>query len=207
MITTESGSTQPRRIWVICEGKHESGGALQHLLHRILPSSIESEIVFEPWKNPRNANRRFRSSGKGDGVFKKFIAALIDAKSRGFHGVIGLVDCDRDRSRIRSVDQAQSESTIIFPRAFGVAIETFDAWFLADEVALSSYFGINVQAQPDPESCSDAKSVIKALRNSGELFDGLADCYSELAKIVDLEMMARRCPNGFAVWMQRVAKL
>ena len=71
-MTIDGQCVKRKRIWVICEGKHESGGALLNLIHRILPSSVESEIVFEPWKNPRNSGRRFRSSGKGDGVLSAF---------------------------------------------------------------------------------------------------------------------------------------
>jgi len=206
-MTKEGQYSRRKRIWVICEGNHESGGALLNLIHRILPSSVESEIVFEPWKNPRNSGRRFRSSGKGDGVFKKFIAAIFDAQRDGFDCVVCLIDCDGDRSRIRSVDKAQEDDRINFPRAFGVAIETFDAWFLADEVALSTCFGLQIQTQPDPESCEDAKAVITGFRNIGTTSETLAGCYARLASITRLEQIERRCPRGFGVWMKRVAAL
>ena len=206
-MTIDGQCVKRKKIWVICEGKHESGGALLNLIHRILPSAVESEIIFEPWKNPRNSGRRFRSSGKGDGVFKKFIAAIFDAQRDGFDCVVGLIDCDSDRSRIRSVDKAQEDDRIDFPRAFGVAIETFDAWFLADEVALSTCFGIQIQSQPDPESCEDAKAVITKFQNSGTTTEALADCYAILASIAKLEQIERRCPKSFGVWMKRVAAL
>lgn len=140
-------------------------------------------------------------------MFKKFVAAIFDAQQEGFDCVIGLIDRDGDPSRIRSVDNAQDDERIIFPRAFGVAIETFDAWFMADEVALSKCFGVQIQAQPDPESFENAKDAIKEMRDRGTRSETLADCYASLASLANIDLMERRCPKGFAVWVKRVAAL
>lgn len=202
-----SDRTQRRRIWVITEGKHEEDGALLHLIRRLIPNLDDCDFEFDRWKNPRGRSRRFRSTERGDGIFKKFVAMLFDAEQYGFDAVIALVDCDRDRGRLHSVAKAQDELAAPVPRAFGVAVETFDAWFLADEKSLSTILETTISAQPDPESNSDAKTSIKSLRDESGSQLGLAELYSDLAQIFDTDLVARRCPKGFAVWKQRVEKL
>ncbi|QDS90065.1 hypothetical protein EC9_42690 [Rosistilla ulvae] len=208
MISTRSlDAAVQRRIWVICEGKHEQSGALECLIRRIMPAATACEFVFESWKNPRGVKRRFRASPKGDGVFKKLIAALIDASELQYDGVVCVIDCDRDPGRVQSVDRAQYDETFAMARAFGVAIETFDACFLADEKSLSSTLRCNVDMQKDPESNRDAKQTVRDLRDASGIDLGLAECYANLAEVADLSIMAQRCPKGFAVWRKRVEQL
>ncbi|TWT93946.1 hypothetical protein [Stieleria varia] len=202
----DSASTR-RRVWVICEGKHEHGGALESLIRRIMTNPDDCEFEFESWKSPRGKSRKFRSTSRGDGVLKKFVSILYDAQSLGFDRVIAGVDCDRAHGRIRSIDQAQRNDEFLIPRAFGIAIETFDAWFLADEKALSRVFSLAIETQPAPESNRDAKASMAAIRDASGVDIGLADAYARLSEIIDLDMVARRCNKGFAVWRDRVAKL
>jgi len=78
---------------------------------------------------------------------------------------------------------------------------------LADEVALSKCFGFPIQTQPDPETFENAKDAVSAMRDRGTSSDSLADCYARLSSIANLDLMERRCPKGFAVWMKRLAAL
>ena len=196
-----------RKIWVICEGKHEQEGALLHLIQRIMPDAENCDYEFGSWKSPRVGMRKFRANNKGDGISKKFIAMLFDAKNLGFDAIIALIDCDRDRGRINSVNKAQDEPTVLFPRAFGVAVETFDAWFLSDEQALSKLFKATIDRQSDPESNRDSKATMKELRDQSDVSLGLSECYSKLAATANLQLIGKRCPKGFAVWRDRVIKL
>lgn len=206
----ESGSAESsvrRKIWVIGEGKHEQEGALVHLVRRLIPDAEACDFEFGLWKTPRGVKRRFRSSELGDGVSKKFVAMLLDAERYGFDAVIALIDCDGDRSRIQAATKAQGEQAVPMPRAFGIAIETFDAWFLADEQALSGAFETSVNKQPSPESNSDAKASMKSLRNQSGSPLGLAELYCTLAQTSNLELVSKCCPKGFGVWKQRVEEL
>ena len=162
-MTKDEAGAEPRRMWVICEGKHEQDGSLETLIRRLRDDAPTWEIECEPWKNPRGDRRRFRSTGQGDGVFKKLIASLIDGTERGFDAVICVIDRDRDSARRDSVAKAQASDRCPLPRAFGVAIESYDAWFLADEVALSGVAARSIQRQPDPEATRDPKMVTKEL--------------------------------------------
>ena len=207
MINTSEDVQARRKIWVICEGKHEQEGALLHLIQRIMPGAENCDYEFDSWKSPRAGRRKFRTNNKGDGIFKKFIAMLFDAQQIGFDAVIAVIDCDCDRGRINSVNAAQDEPTVLFPRAFGVAVETFDSWFLSDEAALSKVFNTTIDRQSNPESNRDSKVAMRLLRNQSGLSLGLSECYSKLAETADIALIGKRCPKGFAVWKDRVAKL
>ena len=49
------------------------------------------------------------------------------------------------------------------PRALGLAIKSFDAWVLADEVAMSTIVGHTVDRQRDMESLRDPKLICKGI--------------------------------------------
>lgn len=207
MNLTQQRQNTPIRIWVICEGRNEKDGALENLIRRIARDVDGIELEFELWRNPRGVRRRFRVSTKGDGIFKKFVATLFDAQALGFDAVICLVDRDQDKTRVQSIGRAQDVQEVGLPRAFGCAVESFDAWFLADEKALSKVLQSIVPTQPNPESERDPKSNIKRLRDEANSSLSLSECYRKVAEVVDLECLSSRCPKGFGVWKTRVESI
>ena len=196
-----------RRILIVGEGKHEEGGALTELVRRILSESKQCTFEFMRWKTRPGGNRRFRFNGKGDGITKKCVSFAIDAKACGYDAIIVLIDRDGVASRTKSMDAAQDQPLAELPHAFGIAIETFDAWFLADEHALSAVLRTRIDRQANPESNRNAKRTIAALQEDSETALGLSECYAGLAPILDLDTVSARCPQGFAVWRNRVALL
>jgi hypothetical protein len=95
----------------------------------------------------------------------------------------------------------------VLPRAIGIAVRTFDAWFLADHAALSQVLGTDIQMQSDPERLKDPKSACQGFTSRTSYEWRLRDVYSMTAAIADLELMKQRCPIGFAVFAGRVKAL
>ncbi len=201
------GQTPDLKVWVICEGRHEDYGALSTLIRRVHPLSARWELVLEPWKNKRGSSKRFRKTGKGDGIFKKFVASLWDAEQFGYAAVVSLIDQDRDPQRRDSVARAQESDLSQIPRAFGVAIESFDAWFLSDEKALSEVCKTIVNRQPDPERAAYPKSAMEQIAKEAQWDSGLAELYLQLARCVDLATLRNRCNKGFDVWASRLSNI
>ena len=139
--------------------------------------------------------------GKGGGFFKRSIGWMLTAKKRGFDALILLIDRDRETERVRQLDLAQAFEQVEFRRALGVAIESFDAWILADEKALTKILGRPVRTQKTPESIRRPKEAC------AELGILRSDLYDEVCQILEIEALTQRCPEGFAPFAQRVRDL
>jgi hypothetical protein len=85
-----------------------------------------------------------------------------------------------------------------------VATRTFDAWMIADEAAWGQVLGVPVNRSREPEKIRRPKRLAEQRRDSAGSDLGLRDCYAELAAVADLDVVARRCPNGFAPFAERV---
>lgn len=188
------------RALILGDGANEQ--AALPLLVRRLNHRVEDSVFRQFRGNPR-----IKFHGRGDGLFKKAVRWMFVAQSEGFDAVIILVDHDTDATRPRQMTEAQEFDRVpLPPRACGVAIMEFDAWFLADEQALTRTLGHPVGRQPDPEHLADPKGVIDGLIASSS-YSGRSALYSSLAASVDLDQVRRRCPNGFAPFAERVEAL
>ena len=196
------------KILVVSEGSHELGddhlqGALVALSARLLRRS--TTFVRE-----KVSSRRVRvhiQPGKGGGYEKRALGWIRLAEREGYDALILVIDQDGQRVRQQEFDRAQHDSRLLFPRALGVAIKTFDAWMLADERALSTALRTPIATQLAPESVADPKKTCEDLRNATGSRLGLTEMYSEIASITDVEKLASRCPNGFAPFARRVRSL
>lgn len=191
------------RVLLVSEGKHEESGALEALARR-----AAARITSCSWD--RVNNRRIETQpGKGGAFFKRALRWILEARKSGFDALVLVIDEDGDRERIRQFAQAQQEfeTTYHFPRALGIAIRSFDARILADEKALSDALRCAVQCQPLPEENRDPKADCVALRDASGTEIPLRDLYSEVAKRIDLERLAERCPKGFGVFAARLKSL
>jgi len=161
-------------------------------------------LVKFPLKIERDrvANPDLRAfHGKGQGFFKRAVRWTLAAEKRGFDALIFIIDRDGEPERVRQIDRAQDLNDVELRRALGVAIESFDAWMLADEKALTQVLGRSVDTQRSPESIRRPKEVCDEL---GIL---RRDLYQEVCRILDIELLIRRCPGGFATFAQRVRDL
>ena len=132
---------------------------------------------------------------------------MWDATKKGFDGVVLVTDADRNHKRIDEFDQAQASTRFEIPRALGIPVEEFDAWLLADQQALSQVLGKSVSMQPHPESIREPKEFCQELMNKYEWGGKKSEFYEAVCKRFDLEIVAKRCPKGFAPFLDRLRKL
>jgi hypothetical protein len=187
------------RVLIVGEGVHEET-ALPTIVDRLAGPGL----IFD-FLPVRNVNIRIH--GKGGGMKKKAVAAMIQAEKSGYNAVVFLVDEDGDPGRQRQIDQAQHDSTSIIRRAVRLAIRRFDAWMLADERALTLVLHCMVDRPPVPAAIKDPKRhCAELLANSGRQM-AQREMYFELAKCFDLEKLSACCPQGFAPFAERVKSL
>ena len=195
-------------VLIVAEGDHELAGghadaALTTLVRRLLGDRIDLQVSSKP---NRKVSRHMHA-GKGDRLGRKFIGIVKFAEREGFDAVVILMDHDGDDTRLTSATYAQEGTLTSFPRAVGIAVRSFDAWFLADHASLSSVLATTVDMQPDPEAISDPKKVCGSLRDAAGRDWRLRDLYTSVAAIVDLGILRARCPSGFAAFAERVEGL
>ena len=92
-------------------------------------------------------------------------------------------------------------------RALGVAIKSYDAWTLADHVALSKVLDGPVQRQPDPERTADPKAAFRCLFQNSQRVGSISEHYAEIGAVADLSELTNCCPRGFAPLAERVKSL
>ncbi len=197
----------PRKGLIVVEGPHEEHGAAETLVRRCLPSADRYIWEMERWKNPLRPKARFVSTGKGDGIFKKLIFIMMFAKNNGYDALVVLIDRDGDLRRMKSVNAAQDSQHVQLPHAFGVAVETFDAWFLADEQSLSKVMNATIPTQPSPETIKDPKSQMRALIEQCPTDLSQREVYRQTAEVIDLDRLSKRCNEGFGPWRARLESL
>lgn len=187
------------KVLLISEGAHEQSGALETLCSRLLERPLECEHRSAIHDQPRRLLQ-----GKGGKFKKKALAWLSDAREDGYDAVVYLIDFDKGNDdRIAQFDEAQTVSISGFdlPRAFGVAVRSFDAWMLADETALSTALGRTVSCQSLPEDNRDPKTTAREIA-AKQL--ALRDLYTKVAESARLDTLCERCPKGFAPFAARI---
>jgi len=145
--------------------------------------------------------------GTGGGHVKLALKAMKHAKEKGFDAVVLVTDADGYADRFKQFCEAQDSPRFDIPRALGIAIETFDAWILADHVALSKVLGGVVDLQSEPEGMRDPKTNCRSLMQTFDWPGSEAEFYEAVCKTMDLDFVSERCPKGFAPFLQRVSAL
>lgn len=189
------------RTLLISEGAHELGGSLETLVRRLLNREMNCDHL-----NIRDEALRMHG-GRGPRLFKRGVRCLYLAVERGYDAVVVSVDEDGDTSRRGQFAQAQEFDRIAIPRAFGIQVKTYDAVWLADEVALSVVLGYTVPKQPDPETIRDPKGVCARLLSRSTRSMPPSQMYLELAATIDLSVLETRCPKSFSEFADRVRTL
>jgi hypothetical protein len=195
------------RVLVVSEGEHEQGGALENLLRNL--GGTEAQFVFDcVQRDDIHAHH-----GKGSGYIKRALRWLKETQRRGMDALILLVDQDRvEYRRSEQVREAQEYChpqvpAFNLPRAMGVAIKTFDAWMLADEKALAVVLGCPVARQRHPETIGRPKEVCARLLEGGTNRMRQRQMYAEVARRLDINVVAERCPKGFKPFAENVRRM
>jgi hypothetical protein len=222
------------KILLLSEGKHELGSnhprskiaaPLENIVRQLLglpipqaptddgsaPSvDLDDAVAFE---HERLNASTFRGApvmtikGKGFAFEKKLLTWLLIASRFHIDAIVAVIDEDGDSKRIHAFDAAQESSLFCVPRAFGIAIRTFDAWMLADETALSAVLACQIPTQTSPEAMRDPKSVCQKLRDVSESQLSQTDMYQQIAARVRIDSLESRCPQGFKPFADRVRRL
>jgi hypothetical protein len=218
------------KVLIVAEGKHERSGSLETLVRRLMTHEIAVEIddvdrdltylerlrqltpgiVVEFDDAHRDLPNLARLHRGGFDYFRKALLWVLEAQKRNCDAIILLIDRDRHPARIKGIHEAQERLSppTILPRALGVAVREFDAWMLADEVALSKVLGRTINCQPSPEGMTDPKSVCEQLRDeTPDCEFGLAEMYALVAAKIRLEILEKRCPAGFKPFSERIRAL
>jgi len=133
----------------------------------------------------------------------------------GAEAAVIVIDRDRTapRERWRRLDEQRRriredrERPVAIPVAIGVAVETIEAWLLADELALCRVLGLpnpeKPMASPEgldgtPGEATHPKCVLnryfaRDTKQDREFLDRVA----AVAREMDLDVVARMCPEGF----------
>lgn len=187
------------KVRVYHDGLHEASGALETLLSRLCP-----QIATCDFKS--SIRLRSRQHGKGAGYVKKAAAAVAEAREEGFDAVVFLIDEDGDPERSQQMSAAQEgySGDAVFPRAFGVAIRSFDAWMVADEAAMAKALARTIDCQKSPEELKSPKEVARSIVAESM---SLREFYAEVSRWVRIDHLEDRCPAGFAPFAQRVRSL
>jgi hypothetical protein len=186
------------KVLLVSEGKHELGGALEALVRRLAASELELHHA----KVSEGSIHTHR--GKGQGFYKRAVRWLLEARKRGYEAIALVIDEDGHPERAAELTEAQQYSGVDFPRAFGIAIQAFDAWMLADERALTSVLGCPVHRQPAPEDLANPKQACRDLLAASNESFSQTEMYARIAALVDLSLLEERCAKGFAPFADRV---
>jgi hypothetical protein len=207
-----------KRVLIFGEGRHEladrvgealRGGdlpALPQLVHRILQEPVGVTYECRMWKDVKHV------AGKGHKLARKVKRAILQATAQEFGAVVVLIDRDRndDSELIVPLKEGRDSMSGLAGAAcaVGAAVETFDAWMIADSNAVEMAGGDKSQCHPSPENLAGKEGtgnhpkdkVANIFGGSG----GLGDRYKQIASAVRLKHLERCCPRGFAPFAEEV---
>lgn len=160
---------------------------------------------------------------KGSGYQRKVLLAAASHDGKTSDAIIAVVDRDgaENNGRIKELNEARHKLAARSVKcAVGMAIETIEAWLLADDNALRVALRDNsIGRQTEPESLNSLRSnndrnpkyVLRLLVDRSP--DGpmqANDCptvYARIANAADPAVIAKRCPKGFQPFVKQVADL
>lgn len=204
------------RLLILADGKHELGAAdevleaqnlpaLPCLVHRLLDRPEHIDYL------PRPFHLVGHTRGIGTGYKKKVLAAALEARKAGYMGVIVLIDRDRKPAKETLLPLQQGRDAAaergLPVVAVGVAVETFDAWMIADGKAIGQAGGNDARSHPHPEKLTGEENSGNHPKDKAhELFPGgaLSEKYRLVARHLRLDVLERCCPEGFKPFADEV---
>jgi hypothetical protein len=180
-------------------GAHE--GAVRVLVRKVVDaregrSTAEHEVLGT--EAPR-AHRKER------GDTRRLSLALSEMKVFGCQSVAYVIDADGYGDRLSRLEAERAEIERVSgqqPIALGVAVQTVEAWLLADETAVNGAVEPRpkVATQPDPESLwgpartpGHPKAIFEALVATGTR--AVEGPYDAIASRTRIDVLEKRCPS------------
>ena len=206
------------RVLLVGEGRHELGGyrdcyarrdelpPLAMLVRRLAGGSGTIRFFCCRGKDIRNVHRGRMASAWGKKAYSAIWCAQNGMDGKTFSAVVCVVDRDGSRNAERLAEMKEGRNRYDdprFPCALGVAVEAFDAWMIADAGAIRAAAGDASKAQTAPEKASRPKDLADAIFGTTG-GTGLGPRYALVATNVDLPLLARACPQGFAPFAEEV---
>jgi hypothetical protein len=140
------------------------------------------------------------------------LGAVLKAELDGQAAVVVLVDRDRrdNRETIAPLragrDAAARDSNI--PCVVGQAVESFDAWMVADGKAIGAAGGSSSISHPKPEQLQGKEGTGDHPKDlAARIFggsQGLGAKYAQVAAVVSIDVLKKACPDGFAPFAKEV---
>lgn len=215
--TFDSKHAGPRAARRAIDGEPDRKGVITILVRRLLEEKFKRPI--QEWEiESKPLPRVNRRSPTLSGYEYKVRDAIVEARISGCSAVVVVVDRDNSEpgERMSALsagrDQAQREGEALAGKtALGVAVETVEAWLLADETALNEALDLDPPAgtPPSPENLDGAKNTEKhpKMRLHSLLNRRRSEVtwpYDEIAERVRLDVLTARCPEGFAPFAAEV---
>jgi hypothetical protein len=182
-------------------GREGVAGIAQILVRRLLSASSGRPTDTSGWGVGVLVRKH-----QGTGLPQKAHVAIKEAHREGFDGVVILLDRDGKRvggDRLSKLREGRRAAAMEVPTAavVGIAIETIEAWLLADESAMSRAIGVSIPRQPDPETLDGAKGtprhpkvVLAACLAQARVKEmRSADIKRRIAEEADLQILEARC--------------
>lgn len=205
------------RIAIYADGRHELGKrreyaatenlpALPRLVHRLLGQPSNARYACEPFRKVRAVH------GKGLTNEQKAKGAILRANQTRCRACVIVIDRDRKPNSQTLAPLARGRDMMQFkplpPCAVGVGVEAFDAWMILDGKAIRSAEGDPAQSHPNPESLNGKESSGRHPKDvAASIFGskkGLGQKYAVVAMHVDVELLRKHCPQGFAPFAAEV---
>jgi hypothetical protein len=180
--------------------------ALPRLVHRLISEPYRARFTCRLFRKVSGAH------GKGDRFEKKTMQAIREAKQQGFHAIVIAVDRDGHPASERLHPLAKGRDCMAGlgfpPCVVGAAVETFDAWMIADGKAIGAAGGDASKSHTDPERLSGKEGSGQHPKDRAMVLfggrDSLGERYSRVAAVLDLELLSRCCPAGFEPFAREV---
>lgn len=210
------------RIGVLSEGTTEEGraslqkpleripeaaeGALHVLVRRIAACAGPEPVEFV-------APPRTRKRGKG-GLLKDLRRILPAFNMVGIDVVVAVLDRAEDNQTLGNLESAVEQAATPVKTVSGEAVQMFEAWLIADVVALREELGLkdlvpgrDPETRPgfddDPES--PKRYLGRLMESTGEK-DQIA-FKKRLAMRIDIDETARICRKGFDPFRRNLMKI
>ncbi len=191
------------RALLVAEGAHELSGALEELVAKL--TGLRFDVSC---KQIRDIEVRVHiPRGRFPGFSRRFLGWISYAQEQQFDVLIAIIDEDGEPRRHAEIDEAQANQDFELRHAFGVAVQAFDAWMLADEKALSRVLKTNIAKVGSPERLKDPKSHFLNLRDKCGVTESVRELYKRIAEEVDAALLVSACPTGFQPFADRVRHL
>lgn len=220
------------KVLFIGEGRHDIGdanpnpydprpaqGTIPTLARRIC-DNIDPESMALAWREIR----RFNPAAQRKGYPAKIAAAaLLALRKFGCAATVVVADRDGDEDRQAKLQEGIDRARQLFPQhpaAWGLAIESVEAWTLGVPEKIAEELGVDVQlVQQQYPRGTDVESLSqrsgKPDHHPKQLLEKIAqlkhrqDCTEfrqAVAERTDVTILSRACPKGFAPFAEQLRR-